>query len=68
MSTESSKEFGTTYTDVLWTVVPTGTGSAVLPTVSGMQPAVWMIDNAAPTRNTNLNVMIQPRVEVRNTT
>ena len=62
---ESSTEFGTTYIDVLRTVVPTGTGSAVLPTVSGMQPAAQTIDNAPATRirRFNFNVMIQPRLE-----
>jgi hypothetical protein len=45
---ESSTEFGTTYMDVLCTVVPTGTGCAVFPTVSGMQPTVEMMEDAAP--------------------
>ncbi len=62
---ESSKEFGTTYIDMLWTVVPTGTGWAVLPTVSGMQLDVQTIDSAAPARNATFHVMIQPRLELR---
>src|SRR6476660_9010472 len=60
---ESSTEFGTTYMDVLCTVVPTGTGWAVLPTVSGMQPTLQRIANAAPAQQIVFSVMIQPRLE-----
>jgi len=59
---ESSNEFGTTYMDVLCTVVPTGTGCAVFPTVSGMQPAVKVMDNAAAQRR-GFKIMIRPRLE-----
>src|SRR5687768_16517881 len=60
--TVSSKEFGTTYTDVLRTVVPTGVGCAVLPTVSGMHPAVNRTENAVAAYNAILSLMFQPRL------
>jgi hypothetical protein len=48
--------------DVLCTVVPTGTGCAVFPTVNGMQPAVNVMDNAAAQRR-GFKIMIRPRLE-----
>ena len=66
MLMESSKEFGTAYMDKLRLVVPTGTGSAVLPTVRGMQPVAPTIDAATTTRNRCFDlVMVGPRFEVR---
>src|SRR5690349_9854814 len=57
---ESSKEFGTTYMDMLRVVVPTGTGFAVLPTVSGMQAPSEAIARQAAIRGIRCRVILFP--------